>query len=207
MPSTKRKKKKPGVYRPPLPPCAIISRGGVPVEKRDPLLNLKQNRPPANPEEQQAMRDQGVLLAALYARLGSVRGVAEAFGVTTATVRYWIAEARKLDTSSASLQAVGVRLKANIAQLAVDRVEEGLMDGDLEFAADLGTKVLKGLGELKSHATVKNDGPAPVASLTLNIVRSDPIPVPDQIAGAVVGQPYDEKTAAAPEVLDAELAE
>lgn len=187
-------------------PSVTISRGHIPVDPRPRgwNLNLVPRGAPQTPEERQALADRGVVMAALYAQCGSYAEVARLFDVDAAVVRHAVREAR---ASSTDVRTAALRLKGNVAQLAVDRVEEGLMEGDLEFAADLGTKVLKGLGELKTHSAIKSDGPAHVASLTLNIVRTDPnLPVPEQIAGAVVGQPYDEKAAAA-DVIDAEVPE
>jgi hypothetical protein len=126
-------------------------------------------------------------MAVLYAEVGSYAKVAELFDVATSTVRWWVHETRK--RSKEELQKIADRLRGDVAQLAVDRVLEGLVEGDTEFAAVLGTKVLHGLGELKAHSAIKQDAtPQGDMKLTFVFERADASkPAPDVIEGAVLG--------------------
>jgi transposase len=166
-----------------------ISRGNVPIGD----TNMVPPPPPVpradpTPEEQEKLLKRGTLMAVLYAELGSYRKVADLFDVAESTVRWWVHQTRK--QSKEALATIAQQLRGDVAQLAVDRVQEGLLEGQTEFAAMLGAKVLHGLGELKAHSAVKNDHAGVVTTLTLNITRSDPtIPVPDIVEGAVLGRP------------------
>lgn len=142
-------------------------------------------------------------MALVYAQVGSYRRVADLFDVAESTVRWWVYETKKRRKDE--LLKIADRLRGDVAQLAVDRVQEGLLEGDTEFAAELGRKVLHGLGELRSHSSIKSDGPSAVTSLTLNIVRADPAkPTPEVVEGAVLGRPYSlaEAQTSAPEADD-----
>lgn len=140
------------------------------------------------PHNSEKLIARGTLMAVVYAEVGSYAKVADLFGVAQSTVRWWVHETKRRKPED--LQRIADRLKGDIGQLAADRVQEGLLEGDTEFAAELGRKVLHGLGELRTHSSIKSDGPAAIASLTLNITRADPSqPAPDVVEGAVVGRP------------------
>jgi hypothetical protein len=143
-------------------------------------------KPDPTPQEQEKLIKRGTLMAILYAEVGSYAKVAEMFDVATSTVRWWVHETRK--RSKDELQKIADRLRGDIAQLAVDRVQEGLVEGDTEFAALLGAKVLHGLGELKTHSAIKNDLPPGAMNLTMVFTDKDPAqPAGDVVEGAVLG--------------------
>jgi hypothetical protein len=128
-------------------------------------------------------------MAVLYAEVGSYAKVAELFDVAQSTVRWWVHETRK--RSKEQLEQIANRLRGDVAQLAVDRVLEGLVEGDTEFAAMLGTKVLHGLGELKAHSAIKQD-PLPPGAMQLTLVIERPADTAattstEVIEGAVLG--------------------
>lgn len=146
-------------------------------------------RPDPTPEQEEKLIQRGTLMAVVYAEVGSYSKVAELFDVAEATVRWWCHETRK--RARKDLESIAQRLRGDLASIAVDRVQEGLLEGSTEFAATLGAKLLHGLGELKSHSAVKNDVPPGTQTLTLNIVRADPAAAaPEIAAGAVLGSPY-----------------
>lgn len=168
-----------------------ISRGNDPIGDENRSENPPPVKPDPTPEEAEKLISRGQLMAVLYAEVGSYAKVAELFGVTRETVRWWVHRMKQL--TAKEREAVAARLRGDIAHLAVDRVQEGLLEGDTEFAADLGRRVLHGLGELRNHTSLKTDGNAPVTNLTLNIVRPPDRPASEPAAeiieGAVVGKP------------------
>jgi hypothetical protein len=167
-------------------PTTRISRGGEALPIADNGLAVPP--PIVTPEDPEVLMKRGLLIAVLYAELGSYAKVADAFQLSESTVRWWVHKMRK--ERKESLGTIAAQLRGDVAQLAVDRIQEGLVEGETEFAAMLATKVLHGIGELKSHSAVKQDTSNTVTTLTLNITRSDPtIPVPDIVAGAVLGRP------------------
>lgn len=191
---------KPG-QKPPRPTIAI-SRGNRPITPEErPPEPLPPPPPPKvrTPEEEKERKEQllarGLLMAAMYAELGSYAKVAEIFQVAPGTVRWWRHEIRKQNAEK--LDAVAARLRGDIAQLAADRVQEGLVEGSTEFAAILGTKVLHGLGELKSHATNKNDGVPSITNLQITVIEAKR-DVGEVLEGSVVGVP---RSLAAPEAV------
>lgn len=169
-----------------------IARGNVPVPPKsastgEECENLDPKPPtPPDPESEERLVARGSLMALLYAECGSYVKVAEYFNVQPGTVRWWVHQMRKRSTEK--LMEVASRLQNDVRQLAVDRIVEGLTEGDTEFAAELGRKLLHGYGDLRSHSSVKNDGPAAVMNLTVNIAKPDR-DVGDVIDGAVLGQP------------------
>lgn len=190
--------KKKAATRPPKAAPTRISRGNVPIgdENLVPPPPPPEKAPPT-PEEEEKLIKRGTLMAVLYAELGSYPKVAELFGVATSTVRWWVHRTKQLTLKER--ETIAAQLQGNVAQLAVDRVTEGLLEGDTEFAADLGRRILHGLGQLRNHTSVKTDGAPAMTHLTLNIVRADPNqPAPDIIEGAVVGRPRELVAAAIP---------
>lgn len=176
--------------RAPAPPkrqSTSISRDGVPIEH--PTPPPPPPKAPPTPEEEQKLIARGTLMAILYAEIGSYEKVAELFGVAVSTVRWWKHETQK--RNKVELMKITDRLRGDVAQLAVDRVLEGLVEGGTEFAAMLGTKVLHGLGELKAHSAIKQDAiPPGDMKLTLVIQRpeaSSAATATDVIEGAVLG--------------------
>jgi len=146
---------------------AKISRGNVPIEREKPVPPAPPPPPdPAEPtpEDREKLVKRGTLMAILYAEFGSYNRVAELLKCSPATVRWWVHETRKY--SKAKIASIAEQLKGDVAQLAVDRVVEGLVEGETQFAADLGRRVLHGLGELKAHSAVKNDTPPGDMKLT-----------------------------------------
>lgn len=171
------------------PSTPAISRGNVPIDREKPVPPPASTRPEPTPQDEEKLIQRGTLMAVLYAETGSYAKVAELFDVAQSTVRWWCHEHRK--RSKAQLETIAQRLRGDIAAIAVDRVQEGLLEGETEFAAMLGAKLLHGLGELKTHSAIKNDAPPGSAVLTLNIVRADPNAAAPEIAeGGVVGVPY-----------------
>lgn len=145
---------------------------------------------PPEPQSEEKLIARGTLMAVLHAEIGSYAAVAELFGVKQATVRWWVHETRK--RRKEDLQKIADRLRGDVAQLAVDRIMEGLVEGETEFAAVLGSKILHGLGDLKAHSAVKNETPPGGHTLTL-IVEHPPLgaaqsAVPAEIIeGSVLG--------------------
>lgn len=167
----------------------LIAKGNEPIEHPPGVPPPPQPKADPTPEEQEKLIQRGTLMAVVYAEVGSYRKVAELFGVADSTVRWWCFETRRRNRDD--LETIAKRLRGDIASLAVDRVQEGLLEGETEFAALLGAKLLHGLGELKTHSAIKNDIPPGTQTLTLNIVRADPaVAAPEIAAGAVVGSPY-----------------
>lgn len=171
---------------------AKISRANEPIVRDKPVPPPP---PPPKPEEEPTPEDReklvkrGTLMAILYAEFGSYNRVAELLKCSPATVRWWVHETRKY--SKEKIASIADQLKGDVAQLAVDRVTEGLVEGSTEFAADLGRRVLHGLGELKAHSAVKNDTPPGDMKLTF-VFEAAPVggnleAATEVVEGAVLG--------------------
>jgi hypothetical protein len=160
----------------------------VPVPRDPAATRPPAKRPDPTPADREKWIRRGELIALCYAELGSYQAVANAFGVSLSTVRAHVW--RYQQQAKPDQRKIVDRLRGDVAALAVDRVQEALMEGPTMKAGELGRKVLHGLGELRSHSSIKNDGPASVTALQLTIVQGDPSrPPPAVIDGAVVGAP------------------
>lgn len=156
---------------------------------------------PENPLTDDELAKRSLAVAIVHAQVGSVEKTAEIFGITVATVRWYFHKLREKRPDE--LQRIADRLQGNVAQLAVDRIQEGLLEGETMEAAALGVKLLHGLGQLRSHSAIKNDGPNTVNNLTVNYVKGDR-DVGPVAEGAVLGKPYalDGEVAADPDDED-----
>jgi predicted transcriptional regulator len=196
-PKSQRNDRKPRTRLPAGPPSTVITNG-------DPIPPPPREEP--TPEAEEKVIARGTLMALLVQEIGSYLAVAELFNVTPATVRHWVHETRK--RSAADVQRIADRLQHDVAHLAVDRVVEGLKEGETMFAADLGRRVLHGLGALRNHTSLKTDGPTAVTTLTLNINAPPTLQLAsargnDIVDGSVLGKPRELAT----EVADSPAAD
>jgi DNA-binding transcriptional regulator YdaS (Cro superfamily) len=173
--------------RTPRTPRSRVPSESAVITNGDPIPPAP--REPPSPEDEQKVIARGTLMALLVQEVGSYVAVAELFGVKPSTVRYWVHETRKRKPEQ--IQKIADRLQSDVAQLAVDRVVEGLTEGETMFAADLGRRVLHGLGALRNHTSLKTDGPTAVTSLTLNINTPPEFALrpADIIDGSIMGRP------------------
>jgi hypothetical protein len=160
--------------------------------------NKKLDLDPSTPGGEKALTERaekkGMVMVLLYAQIGSMQAVADLLECNVATVRHWLAKMRAQKPDK--IFKIADRLRGDIAQLAADRVQEGLLEGDTQFAADLGRKVLHGLGELNTHnlRTPATGGMPTSLNITFAAAPQTPALPERQIEileGTVLGRPRD----------------
>jgi transposase-like protein len=168
-----------------------ISRSGIPLS---PPQFTPETRPPppprpTNPVELAA---KVALAETLYEEYGSYVRVAEVLEVNRSTVRAWLRKHRRRGRPATAAELLE-RLEQN-DELAIDRIEEGLLEADPVEGAQIGLKYLHGRGHLRAHQASKIESLGTTELKVTFTVEGQKAAAP-VIEGAIVGQPLSLGTA------------